>query len=217
MLTTLFGAGNAMAVPVQAHYVDDLNCDSHGEQFQSHELGSTVPDFPWDERIQVTSQAAPSICVPDDGFPNDFLITITNLGSVAYENLFFVVDSGGSVGNYDGYIEDLAGPPGAFEQAFRIDGTVTAGANNSLISESMGADEIFMPGETWQFLVTNFTAPASQPPSPIFGSAGTFAATSSSPLSSASIVATPVPEPATGLLVTLGLAALGLRRARGGA
>ncbi len=199
---------------VQAHYIDSTDCDSHGVRLPSHELGDDASSFPVDELIQVSVQSGSVICVPDNGAPDDFLVSITNMGSVAYVDLFFVVDAGSTVGNFDGFIEDLAGPPGAFEQAFKIDGTVTSGVNNSLISESMGLNEIFEPGETWQFLVTNFITPASLPPAPVFGSAGGFAATSAALTSNASIVASPVPAPSTGLLVSLGLAALGLRRSR---
>lgn len=212
--STLLSAGSALAVPIQAHYVDSTDCDTQGEQFPSHELGSAVSSFPVDELIEVSVQPGSIVCVGDNGLADDFLVTMTNKGSVAYTDLFFVADSGSSVGNFDGFIEDIAGPPGAFEQAFKIDGTVTLGANNSLISEDMGINEIFEPGETWQFLVTNFVTPASLPPAPVFGSAGAFAGTSAALTSNASIVGTPVPEPSTGLLVSLGLVALGLRRGR---
>ena len=188
---TFFNAGTALAVPVQAHYIDSTNCDSHGEQFPSHELGDAVSSFPLAELIQVSVQSGPIVCVPDDGAPDDFLVTITNMGSVAYTDLFFVVDSGSTVGNFDGFIEDLMGPPGVFEQAFRIDGTVTLGLNDNLIFESMGINEIFEPGETWRFLVTNFITPASLLPAPVFGSARPFAATSTSLTRTASSGASP--------------------------
>ncbi|MFQ5699038.1 MAG: PEP-CTERM sorting domain-containing protein, partial [Myxococcota bacterium] len=186
----------ASAVPVNGQFKDDpALCDNPGDQFLSHELGDAAAGFPIAEGLAVIVQPTNQVvCVGNDGLQNDWLVEIRNLSNLAYDNLYFVADALIPVGNTDGTVVDLsnaASPPG---DAFRIDGTVTLGVNNNLLSEDATADEIFAPGETWMFLVTNFGT--SSPP--VFASVGVFAGTSAPvPGSNASILATVVPEPST--------------------
>jgi len=199
----------ASAVPVQGRYTDSpVGCDAHGTQLLTHELGD-IASFPVDEGLAITTtqNALPQHfgCVGDDGIANEWLVVITNLSNIAYTDLFYVADVGVSVGNFDGVIEDLVQPGAA--RAFRIDGTTTAGINNPLIAETGPVDEILQPGETWEFLITNFSLFAA----PSFNSVGRFAASSQLIASSnSSILARPVPEPAS--LALLGLGGLMLLR-----
>jgi hypothetical protein len=63
-----------------------------------------------------------------------------------------------------GRLVDVVNAPGVTADAFKIDGTVTLGANNPLFGESGTVNEIFEPGETWRFIVTNVLFPANVPP-----------------------------------------------------
>lgn len=204
----------AHAVPVNGNYVDDSRCDASPNQSIPHEIGETT-GFPTDERILVVVSAVTNYsCVADDGFPNDFTVQMTNLSQYAYTNLFFVADAGITIGNADGTAEDVLNAPGVFADAFRIDGTVTLGVNNNLIGESGIVNEIFEPGETWRFIVTNVGFPANIPPILVFDSVGGFSGGSLGfPPSTASIIGTQiVPEPTTALLLGLGLTAITLQR-----
>ncbi len=205
------------AVPINGLFLPDPNhCD--GPNLSSIQLGHEIGDgpasnpFPIDERIIANVAPLPvpfpPACALDDGIPNDWLIRMVNVSSYSYQDLYFVADDiGFVVGNYDGVMQDLNNPGVQPSQAFRIDGTITPGANNPLLLEGGGTvNEIFEPGETWDFYVINFTGGI-----PSFGSAGAFGLGSlPNNLSTASILANQVPEPAGvvfGLLGTLGLLA----------
>lgn len=202
----------ASAVPVTGVYQDDpAHCDNFGPLTLTHELGEQTV-FPANESI-VTS-AAPSIdprlfaCEPDDGIANDWNVILTNTSGQAWQDVFFVVDGGVTVGNYDGAVSDVAMP--GFNHAFRID---NVGSNIPLIFESVAANNILDVGETWEFLVTNYSVAAG----PLFESAGKFSESSHlsfDPFSNASILANPVPEPSSVAFLGLGATALFARRRR---
>lgn len=201
----------ATAVPVNGHYHDEPHCDPVADTQLTHELGDITFGFPIDEGIYM--EAAPTtqtICVPDDGISNDWIVRMVNASPIAWVDLFFVADENYTVGNYDGGVADLSAIPAYYSNAFRIDGTVTVtGGNDNLLFESGTLDEVFEPGEEWTFLVSNFSA--SGPP--VFGSIGAFSLTSATnSLSNASILANPVPEPATMLITLIGGVSVAVRR-----
>jgi hypothetical protein len=211
-------ASPAQAVPITGIYHDDPRCDAIPNQTLTHELGQNQ-FFPLNEALDINvTPATFTVCVPDDGIANDWIVQITNISGVTWKNLFFVADLGMKVGNADGSMEDAIGAPQVFTDAFRIDGTVTVGLNNNLLGESGPIDEVLQPGEVWRFNVSNFSGPAGAPAfPPIFRTPGVFAGSSPlliPPVSTASILAIPVPEPTSiGIACCIG-GALMLRRPR---
>jgi hypothetical protein len=218
----------AAAVPTTVVGVDHPRCDVLSVPTFVDELGnpptppvmvppSATGPFPVGEQIasQAIGPTAPNY-VPCPGntdsnaFPNQ-RVTITNLNAIAFTDLWYVANLQTNVANYDGLIN------GAL--AFKID---SVGLNIPLISESILADGIFAPGETWIFVIADYlnnsAFPNPTPPPNLFGaigvpSAGTNGAGSHDG-STGSIIGLPVPEPGTGLLVIAGLLGLAGYRKR---
>ncbi len=193
-------AGPAGAFPVSAPYSDGATCDSiHPEPTLTHELG-TGAAFPMDESIVVSSIVPISGifgCVIAD-LVNDHLITILNTSGRPWQDLYFVADPGFGFFNRDGIIAS-GGLQGLL--AFKID---SVGGNTSLV-ESIAADGIFEPGESWTFAVINFGDGVTPGLVPSFGSLGLDAAGTDS---NASIVANPAPTPMP--LVGMGLVGIAI-------
>lgn len=214
-ISMLTASRTSQGVPVNGLYTEDPRCDAIPTQTLTHELGR-VPFFPLNEAIDVNVvPAQTTVCVPDDGIANDWIVQMTNISGVAWKNLFFVANQGMTIGNADGSMIDLIGAPGVTTDAFRIDGTVTAGINNNLLGESINPDEIFQPGEIWRFNVSNFMGVNGGVLPPMFTTPAKFAG--SAPVTStdtASILAIPVPEPTTIGAIGMIAAALLMRRPR---
>jgi hypothetical protein len=215
-ISMMTASRSSQAVPINGLYTEDPRCDAIPTQTLSHELGR-VPFFPINEAIDVNVTPAQfTVCVPDDGIANDWIVSMTNISGVAWKNLFFVANQGMTIGNADGSMIDLIGAPGATTDAFRIDGTVTVALNNNLLGESFGPpDEIFSPGEIWRFNVSNFMGVNGGILPPMFTTPGKFAG--SAPVTStdtASILAIPVPEPTTVGALGMVAATLLMRRPR---
>jgi hypothetical protein len=209
-------AQNASGVPVTGVYLEDARCDALPNFTLNHELGNAA-FFPINEGITVQVAPVPfTVCVQNDSIQNDWVVDITNVSGIAWTDLYFVADLGMRIGNADGNMIDVVNAPGVVTDAFRIDGTVTGGINNNLMNEIGGVvNEIFEPGETWHFAVSNFQGPTNPPP--IMNTPGVFAGSDPiivPPINTASILAIPVPEPTTigaiGVLTT----ALLMRRPR---
>jgi hypothetical protein len=163
------------------------------------ELGFTPP-FPLDERLEAvatfTNQpACPPMDIPT--IPNA-LVMMTNLTVPprTFTDVWYVKDRETSFTNVDG----VAGMPGVPpEDAFKID---FVGINTPLIAESIAFDGIWVPGETWTFIIQDYMNLLGLPAS-LYDSIGV--PSTASPPSSGSIIAI-VPEPAMlGLLPLLAL------------
>src|SRR5215212_4862313 len=132
----LVAGRTATAVPITGVYLEDPRCDTIPQQTLLDELGNAAI-FPINEGIVFQSQPVTfTVCVPDDLIQNDWVVTMTNVSGQAWRDLFFVADLGLRVGNADGNMIDVVNAPGVVTDAFRIDGTLTLGLNNNLLSET---------------------------------------------------------------------------------
>jgi hypothetical protein len=147
-------AQDSFAIPVGAggQYLERGSCDDHTPlPTLTHELG-LGPAFPIDERISrsttTDTSATTSFCTDGGGPMADIIVTITNLGTKHWTDLFYVLDDDRTfgIGNPDGSITSST----SASLAFKID---NVGVNRNLFSESMNADLIFEPGETWRFMI----------------------------------------------------------------
>ena len=202
------------ASPTRVHVVDTVEQDPLSPLDWVHELvdNSSVPD---DERIhtQWSPLGEPTI-IPcpaeyDDQGPPNRMIRITNLTGKSWPALYYVADSNTNLTNYDGLIGDNTGGVQATpEKAFRID---NIGLNQPLFAESMSADLIFEPNESWDIVLQNYSDPCGIKPA-LMGSVGVASASAGCSLSTGSII---TPEPTTIGLLALGSPALtALRRRR---
>jgi hypothetical protein len=204
-------------VPVVEHFENALyQCDAVADIALTHELGGPSllgePSelFPLDEQIlheffpvgpSIGCGGGPAFAATGIGFSFD--VAITNLSAIDYQDLFMVVDPDTDFlfGNWDGLIQGL--------HAMRID---SVGVNAPLLFESIAPDGIFQAGETWTFHVEEFLDQPFPGRGPHFGSIGVGGASPDPVLSNASILANPVPEPSTALLLACGLVGLGIWR-----
>lgn len=205
MLLLIFFAVPAMAVPINISVeVVAGNQDPYDEGW-THELGN---GFPADELISSSDEFTELIACPIDyGDGQNFLVTMTNLSGVDWTNVAYVADPETSITNDDQFLVNG-------QQAFYID---SLGLNSPLVYESMAYDNVFAAGETWRFIIQEYTngnslaasAFASWDNINTLGRVGS--QSSGDVISSGSIIV--VPEPATMLL--LGLGGLVMRRRRG--
>ncbi len=215
MVIIAFTAPTAQAVPIDPYGIngpqDTLSITGGGW----HELGDLFP--PDEEIISIWADTpyVPCAHTPDDPqFPN-IEIEMTNLSGIDWYNVHYVADPETLLTNDDGRIGNL----GLLDDqlAFRID---NIGVNTPLVYESMVLDNIFQAGETWKFVIQDFSNSLGALPAP-FASRGiaSLSAGTADPnlLSSGSIIGQ-VPEPTTlaiwSLLGACGAAAAARRRKR---
>ncbi len=119
----------------------------------THELGV---GFPSNELISATEVAwgGHVPCPADYQDGGAVQVQITNQSGRDWTNLVYVADPETTLSNDDGLIAD-ATVPDVFTQAFNID---NLGANTPLVFESMVADNIFQAGETWEFVIQEYSS-----------------------------------------------------------
>ena len=137
--------------------------------------------------------------MPSDPFKVDSRITITNLQTISFTDVWYVADWLGTFSNNDGLINGT--------DAMHLD---MFGLNQPLISESMTTNGIFEPGESWVLHVQDYVPGSAGLPADSFYSPGVVGAANFDRFTS--IIAV-VPEPsALGLTLLGGLACLRRRR-----
>lgn len=175
--------GAVSALPVTLNSVANINqCDILTVPRLVDELGPPL-GFPIDELIAfdpVNTGFTPNCGAAQVANATHYEIVMINNSGRSFSDVWFVADSPNFwVGEYDGSVNN--GP------AMRID---SSGVNQPLISESMTANEIFEPGETWIFRINNWVAPQQ----PVLGSPARVGDVSIGDISSnASIIANPEP------------------------
>jgi hypothetical protein len=200
LLVAVVVAGSAVATPVIQINIDNLSTCDPLSGVITEELGN-APEFPSDEAIaSSTTNTSLTTCTSDNEAIPNAKVTITNMTAHTYESVWYVSDPQTDLSNLDGAING--------QKAFKID---SVGINQPLVFESIGFNDIFEPGETWEFLIIDYVNMDALPAS-AFRSAGLVGnASGSDNVSSGSIV---TPEPATLSLLALGLVWLTRRRRR---
>jgi hypothetical protein len=186
----------AMAVPASLVYADNPSGQDPMTPPWTEEWGV---GFPPGELIATSETPIKVIPCPrdyDSGGPLNIEVTMTNLtGKYGYK-VAYVKDPETTITN-----DDLLLING--QEAFLID---KVGLNKPLFFESMTQDNIFEPGETWKFVIQNYSNTLGLAASAL-GSVGVGNQSGGDTLSSGSII---VPEPGT--ICVLGLGALSLLR-----
>ena len=197
----------ATAILVTVDFDDAGTCDPLEDGNDVHELGlgafSGVVAFPIDEEIEAFAFTTNLIaCAGEDPALPNALVVMTNLTGIDWRKVWYVADPdplGTSISNIDGTVN--AG------DAFLID---NIGANKPLISESfLPLNGIFESGETWEFIIDDY-ADTIGGTAADFLSVGLVGSLSSGDpsFSTGSIIAIRVPEPATCMLMLIGLGAV---------
>ncbi len=210
VLGALAPALTASAVPVSVDPSNSANCDVLSVPTEVHELGqgsASAPSGPFPDQEQIlTSLVSPFTNACDFTVDPTTQVAITNLTGSDWEEVWYVADPETSIVNFDGFVNGA--------QAFKID---SIGLNRPLGFESMNFDGIFEAGETWWFNIDGYFNTLGLPASafrscaPLPGPCNTGLVGSFSggdPDSSGSIIALPIPEPGTAVLLASGLAGL---------
>lgn len=192
---------SSLAVPVNVISNDEPLCDVLlVPSTVADELGTSAA-FPAGERILSASlgRTNRSCTATDIATVSDFKVSITNFTTnPAFSAVWYVADQATSITNFDGKVN------GAL--AFRID---AIGLNKPLLSESILPNGVFDPGETWEFVLQDYTNAFSQAPH-LFGSIGV-PSNVALDSSTGSIIALEVPEPRALLLLGVGLVGIVIR------
>lgn len=172
-----------------------------------HEIGCQQV-FPYCQQIdcvgyEVTTLTACTEAPYDDPQTPNMLVEIKNLCPVTRCELYYVSDPETDLSNWDEWVDQAGGVTP--QKAFKID---HLDINQPLVFESMNWDNCFEPGETWKFIIQDYTNTLGGPPHAL-DSIGVGSMSGGWPPSTGSII---TPEPAGLVLMVLGGLALVRRR-----
>lgn len=189
----------ATASPVFVTSADLLNhCDPLAPlPALMDELGTSAA-FPADEFITAAATFTNVDACPSSSSPliPNVVLSITNQTTLSFTDLHYVSDFGSGFTNFDGVINGF--------EAVRLD---NVGVNRPLISEVGGVlPLVFEPGETWRVILDDWSTGSGLTAADL-GSIGIPSGVLPD-ISSGSIVAIPVPEPASASLVAVIASAL---------
>lgn len=212
-------AAQAYAVPTQVVHIETPQCDVLSIPTDVHEIGDFT-EFPSNEALSSADIGSTFIgpcAATDDPTTPDAIVDIRNLSGIAWKEVWYVADQETNITNFDGEANDILSP--SIHEAFRIDYLISdpGGSHHPLLSESMTADGIWEPGESWQFVLQDYTNTLGLPPSAITSiGVGTASGTPATGIidSSGSIIAVAIPEPTTFALFSVSILAGGLRSRR---
>jgi len=184
----------AFAVLTEVTHADNSGaCDTLVVPDVVHELGTLQPDFPDDELISSFvidtdfGDQACSLFSPT----SHILVRIKNESPFDFSDLWYVVDDGTSISNFDGVVDNPLDPEPDLNRTFKID---SVGINTPLIFEDITVNGIFESGETWHFIMDQYSGPGGLVDASKFGSVGV-----PSPISTA----TEDPVTSTGSIIAL--------------
>ncbi len=212
VLVSLF-AVPAFAVPVSVSHQNLEPCDVLfvPERVDELGIGSSVAvagftgPFPKDEEISAYSfeEHWTSCQATDNPDIADAIVDITNLTQPArsFRELWYVGNPNTFLSNVDGTVSQLGFADYGYGLAFRID---DLGVNKPLISESINANGIFEPNETWTFSIQDFGSGTASGMAAQLTSIGVAGGSLLGGDSSGSIIGIPVPEPSSLGLLMLG-------------
>lgn len=206
----------ALAWPTQVVHNDTPQCDTLFIPTDVHEIGDFMV-FPSDESLFATSlgQQSPGPCVQTDDLNTpDEIVEIRNLSGIDWLEVWYVANPETTITNFDGEANDILFAP--LQEAFRIDSLISdpTGSHHPLIFESMTPDGIWEAGESWRFILQDYSNSLGIGPEMI-DSIGVGNASGSAigiTTSSGSIIAIAVPEPATCVFLAMSFTAILLRR-----
>ena len=174
--------------------------------------------FPPGERLEaVATLVTLPACPPsNDTGILDARVSITNLTGRDLKDVWYVANRETFISNVDGVANDSAFALSPLLQSFRID---TIGVHRALVAESGVSNNIWEAGETWDFVLQDYSNSLGITADKIdsIGVGDASMALAGVTGSSGSIIALPIPEPTSALLALLGCVGMTFLSRRRGA